>query len=289
MKTQTRTDIHSPSNINPADYLYVGSFDLEAPMIGAEKDEFTDLMRVHAVTESAPYAGNPAQCDHCGAHVKFTAVWEHTPSGGIITTGETCASHTMNVPDRMTLDIKRLRDRASARRDRERMAEETRKNIEETRKFEPEAVEILENYEGNNSFLQDVRDRFLKWGTLTERQASAVVTSYHRENKNNEERENEESAPVVEGKITVTGEVKTVYFKENAYGSRLVMIVKDDRGFKVWGSVPSSIQDVPLKGSPELTRLLDQGDRVSFTATVTKSDRDETFGFMKRPTKAKVL
>jgi hypothetical protein len=52
------------------------------------------------------------------------------------------------------------------------------------------------------------------------------------------------------------------------------MTVRDDRGFLVWGSVPAALGGI------------EQGDRVQFNATVTKSDRDETFGFFKRPTKA---
>ena len=50
-------------------------------------------------------------------------------------------------------------------------------------------------------------------------------------------------------------------------------IVQDDRGFKVWGSVPSKLENV-------------KGRSVSFSATVQPSEDDEKFGFFKRPTKA---
>lgn len=64
--------------------------------------------------------------------------------------------------------------------------------------------------------------------------------------------------------------------KVAAHAARLVMLVQDDRGFKVWGSVPSSISEAGT------------GDRVTFSATIEASDKED-FGFFKRPTKAQIL
>ena len=47
--------------------------------------------------------------------------------------------------------------------------------------------------------------------------------------------------------------------------------------FRVWGSVPASLEDA------------ERESRITFTATVTASDRDAKFGFFKRPTKAQVI
>ena len=52
------------------------------------------------------------------------------------------------------------------------------------------------------------------------------------------------------------------------------MLVKDDSGFKVFGTVPSSISRVS------------KGDVVEFTATLEPSKDDPKFGFYKRPSKA---
>ena len=51
------------------------------------------------------------------------------------------------------------------------------------------------------------------------------------------------------------------------------MLVKDDLGFKVLGSVPAKLAKA-------------KGRSVSFSATVQPSEDDEKFGFFKRPTKA---
>tara|TARA_Y100001938_G_scaffold151191_1_gene247147 strand:- start:5493 stop:6347 length:855 start_codon:yes stop_codon:yes gene_type:complete len=80
--------------------------------------------------------------------------------------------------------------------------------------------------------------------------------------------------PVPYGRIDVCGEVLSVKSQESMYGWTLKMLVKDRRGFKLWGSVPSAIDDVS------------RGDKIKFTAAVERSKDDEKFGFYKRPTKA---
>lgn len=84
-----------------------------------------------------------------------------------------------------------------------------------------------------------------------------------------------EGEDVIEGRQVITGIVLAMKWQDSYYGSTLKMMVQDDRGFRVWGSVPSSL-------SPE------REDRISFTATVEQSD-DTKFGFFKRPTKASVV
>lgn len=87
--------------------------------------------------------------------------------------------------------------------------------------------------------------------------------------------------PVTSERIRIEGIVVKVDVKEGwGYNSpkRTVITVLDDRGFKVWGTAPSSI-----KGKVEVET------RVAFDAAVEPSDRDETFGFFSRPTKAKVI
>ena len=79
--------------------------------------------------------------------------------------------------------------------------------------------------------------------------------------------------PVNAGRIAVCGTVLTTKIQESQYGSTLKMLVRDDRGFKLWGSVPSSIYP-------------SRGDTVEFVAAVEPSDDDPKFGFYKRPTKA---
>lgn len=90
-------------------------------------------------------------------------------------------------------------------------------------------------------------------------------------------REVEVKVPVVTGeKVQITGVVVNVALKETEWGYREVMTVKDDRGFKVWGTRPAKISDCSI------------GDKVTFIANIEASTEDECFGFYKRPSKVTI-
>jgi len=84
-----------------------------------------------------------------------------------------------------------------------------------------------------------------------------------------------EDAP--ERRIVITGTVLAFKWQSSHFGDVLKMLVQDDRGFRVWGSAPKSLDDA------------ERESRVTFTATVTASDKDAKFGFFKRPTKAEII
>ncbi|MBT1509345.1 hypothetical protein KIP88_02425 [Bradyrhizobium sp. SRL28] len=89
---------------------------------------------------------------------------------------------------------------------------------------------------------------------------------------------NAKPVPAVEGRMVVKGEVLSIREQEGFYGIQHKMLVKAADGWKVWGSVPSSILGEVERGSV-----------VEFNASLKQSDNDEYFGFFSRPSKAKVL
>ena len=116
--------------------------------------------------------------------------------------------------------------------------------------------------------------------------AVSLVNAYRRaveqEIEKKIEREQSAPVPVTSERVRVEGTVVKVDWKQGFgyYDSaRKVIIVRDDRGFKVWGSSPK------IKQNEGRNLQVEQGDRIAFDAQVTVSDRDETFGFFKRPTK----
>lgn len=119
-------------------------------------------------------------------------------------------------------------------------------------------------------FGRDLRERLEEFGALTERQTEAALRIAA------EMATEPTPTPVIEGRIEITGKVATTKWVDNAYGGALKMLVTDDRGFKVWGTVPNALG-------------VERGDRVTFTATVTASGDDETFGWYSRPSKAQRL
>ena len=78
------------------------------------------------------------------------------------------------------------------------------------------------------------------------------------------------------GRQAFAGEVLATKWKDTDFGPVYKMLVQDDRGFKLWGSVPKNIDP-------------GRGERVAFMATVEPSRDDSRFGFFKRPTKAIIL
>jgi ribosomal protein L36 len=87
--------------------------------------------------------------------------------------------------------------------------------------------------------------------------------------------------PVTDDRVVVAGTVLKLDTRDDGYGVKLVMTVQADEGYVLWGTVPSSLDSYE--------NPLQTGDRVTFSAKLERSDKDETFGFYKRPTKAKVL
>ena len=86
-----------------------------------------------------------------------------------------------------------------------------------------------------------------------------------------------DSAPAIaSGRQAFAGEVLATKWKDTDFGPVYKMLVQDDRGFKLWGSVPKNIDP-------------SRGDRVAFVGTVEPSRDDSRFGFFKRPAKAVVL
>ena len=95
------------------------------------------------------------------------------------------------------------------------------------------------------------------------------------------EAEKEAASPVPEkeGRIEVEGEIVAASWKCHDFGETLKITVKHEDGWKVWGSAPK----VFGRDESELV-----GKIVSFTAKVSRSQDDNTFGFFSRPTKAEI-
>lgn len=161
--------------------------------------------------------------------------------------------------------IARLERKEAERAEAKSLADRTREQFVAANPGIVEALAVL-----GGDFGKDLRERLDEFGALTERQTAAALRIAA------EKATEPAPTPVVEGRIEIVGKVSTTKWVDNAYGGALKMLVLDDRGFKVWGTVPSALE-------------VSQGDRVTFTATVTASTDDESFGWYKRPSKAEVL
>jgi hypothetical protein len=286
----TRTDVHRPSALVTEDYEFAYAYDSQEP------DVFTRQLLNQLIDKGWTFGPNESagDCYHCGARLRYVAVLKHLPTHRLIQVGEQCLDNRF---DLATPEFHRLRKAAEL--DRARHAIKNRRlawfAVNEDRQVAFEwakhmvEVEYAYGYEG-------MRHRFVsqvtRYGDVSDKFVRAIMRDMARSERIAEERaarearEAETSSPVVEGRIVVVGEVLTTKWQENDYGGSLKMLVRDDRGFKVWGTVPASID---LVGDVGQQRGLGHGDRVRFTATVEASGDDKTFGFFKRPTKAELL
>lgn len=138
---------------------------------------------------------------------------------------------------------------------------------------------LAANYTTSN-FADSLRDQFLRKVYLSPAQVASVRTSIVRDQERAAKRAEDKAwaeanaEDVPEGKATVVGEVLTLKWQDSQFGSTLKMLVKATQGFKVWGTVPSS-----LLGEDKLMA----GTMVRVTATFERSKDDPKFGFFKRP------
>lgn len=146
----------------------------------------------------------------------------------------------------------------------------------------------------SGSFLRAMDEQINEWGRLSENQEAAVRKILERakdrvadwEAKKAEEFANSADCP--QGRVQVTGTIISTKAFETSFGIQCKMLVRDDSGFKVWGSVPSKLHEPAEENGQWITGQEMKGKRVSFTAAVEPSKDDQKFGFFKRPTKAKL-
>lgn len=270
-----RTDAHRPAALVTEDYEYVfaamNQVEGGPGWVLRMGDYGLQMSRWISRTD---YLGRGThQCHHCGAHLNYFAVLEHLPTGDAVVVGETCLANRF---DRASNDFHALRKAAQLDREAHRIRTAVAKFVEAN----PDLAFMADpKAEHTNEFTRDVARKLRQYGTLSERQITAVRRSLVRDAERAARLAAEALEPrevVPTGRQQVSGTVLSLKTKEGDYGASLKMLVKDARGFKIWGTVPSAI-------SPQV------GDTVAFTATLEASNDDEYFGFANRPSKASIV
>jgi len=294
--TDTRTDIHRPSAVDPADYIeldgfyqgasqYMAEGYMSADPIGALRRLLDD--KTASIKDRLEPSGNFSakySCDHCGAGFCHGVYYLHVPTGRVIAVGHTCANNTFGTPTRAALLRKRAeRTAAAARKTAKTKAEAEAWQVEH-----PEALAHLERFAPTNSFYADLLRKLTQYGSLTEGQLAAVERNMAKDVERAESRETQAAEwaaikrPIPElfsnTRATITGTVLSLKDTYNDFGPVTKMLVLDDHNFKVWGTCPRAIIDD-----------VDRGSRVTFAAAIKISDDDESFGFFSRPTSATLV
>lgn len=325
MKAIKRTDIHRPSAIEPADYEYVGiEYDRTDTIDECYSLNYNrQLIDSHRKMTGGKYSSHEhgGNCHICGAHCIYTALFYHGPTNECIHTGFDCAEKMMDCDPAAFRAFRKAIHDARERKAGKNKAMAILADLDLSRAWDF-YTEDTHNSE-YAATIADIVSNIVRYGDCSEKQVNYIRSLIYRidnaeriEAERKAEREAAENCP--EGRVEIVGTVLKTEYRDTAYGVRSVMTVKDDRGFLVWGSIPSSLdffnetyeETVPDEDLEQVERVgweihtrdngehyivrerqrsLDKGDRVKFVAKLTPSDRDEKFGFYKRPTKAELL
>lgn len=275
-----RTDVHSPAHLITEDYEYRFSVDTRAePSIDSPPSQWLiEMMRLQAearrLVASSPLAERSTeQCHHCGAWIRYAAILRHTPTGDHIAVGETCLDNRF---ERATADFHKLRKAAQLDRERQRIVTARRQFVNDNPDLAwlngSEAEDDVPESIRWSDFVWDLRDKFQRYGELSERQVAALRRTVEKSNRPKAPEPTWIEVPA-EGRQTVTGTVLAVKFYENDYGTTVKMLLKvgtDDAAWKLWTTVPRSLH-------PE------RGEEVTIKVTVERSSDDPTFAKGKRP------
>ena len=296
-----RTDIHRPSVINPAEYVMVGveycnvNEDIGAVFFLAEQRR---IIAAHMAATGGTYSGHVhgGNCHVCGAHCIYTVLFYHQASNSYIRTGFDCAEKMHMGDDRLFRSAK-----AAVKEARELKAGKLKASLLLEEAGCPEAWTVfnwtaeetaaagLVESDGSHAFcvrtLRDIVGKLVKYGSVSDKQMAFVKklageclnfaeVKAAKEAAIAAERAAGQPVPVSSERIAIVGEVVSIKFDDS--WKKWNMLVRDDRGFKVWGSLPSGLDSDSV------------GLRISFMAAVTRSNKDEYFGFFKRPTQVEV-
>lgn len=306
--TTRRRDVHAPSSdqFDPQAYNCYGVFDFTPEFDGSEIQRRIELVN-EMLTKGYRFGGSTTGgCGHCGTNIRYGALMARDDVMEMIWVGETCLDGRFELTKN---EFQKLRKNASLNRERMARAARFEKLCDENpdlayatyhTNIHDAVVDDKGGRFGNVAdcsweliTMGDIVDKARKYGDPSPKQLAFITKLVNKVSEKadaytariTDKATETPATPVPTGKrIQVTGTVVKVAWKDNSYGSRLVMTVKHAEGWLVWGSVPQSLI-TDERGYITTDSAVKPGEKVSFTATIDPSDKSD-FGFFKRPTKA---
>lgn len=285
-----RTDPHCPSNLIPADYEYIGYLYTGPESVtyegGGHKHVIHDDTRyinMHMEKTNGSVFGGEHQCAMCGQITCFHwGVFYHAKSNEYIWLGHICASSVNSAASDTILRNTKKQNDAIKRVSRIRNAEQV---------LADNGLEACWNhYDPANEdddtchIIADIVRKLVRYGEISDAQINFLGTLLKqwderliREQRIADEKAAADPIPNFKGRTTIVGKVVSKKFNED--WCKWNMVVKSNEGgWCVWGTAPTNVIET-----------LAVGDEIQFDAAITVSDKDEKFGFFKRPTKAGVF
>lgn len=283
-----RTDIHRPGSITPSDYVFLVYYFFDPYIDGSGKPnpgpgvEEAEKILQNGTRAETGRIQSMYNCTVCGAHYKEGAVLKHIPTGNLITMGHDCSDKYELQSDWTDIEIAADRHRLAKQAVASRIRNvETRKAIMDGNSDLSKAFAYGEDQLGKNessewrrgriNTLNDIANKFYKYSSLSEAQINYALKIYADLTKPYASPSDDVKVPAPEGRLVFTGKVVSVKDYESQWGDSVKMTLKVTTPEGVWMAWGTA------KGNVE------KGQEVTLKATVTKSDKDPSFAFFKRP------
>lgn len=281
-----RNDIHRPGAINPSDYAFVAYGVMKSEdMIGdiSLVQVQRKLLAAHMERTGGKWSNHEhkGNCHVCGAHCVYTAIFYHAKTNAYIRVGLDCADK-MDTGDAELFRkqvTKALQAKAGKRKAEAFLKEQ---GLERAWEIGNRTDKTLTE----EFTITDICHKLVKYGSISEKQVAFIRTLLaridgmaQREADKAAAYEAAGNAPVTEDRIEIVGTILSIK-TENGYAYNQIIkkvLIQHADGWKVWGNLPSNLWECS------------KGDVVSFTASLTVSDKDPKFAFFKRPMKATVV
>lgn len=302
MTQNTRTDIHRPAEMDPANYELVEVIDNNPEMGPGWVAELGDwgMSLAHRIAESTHADRGVFQCHHCGARIRYAALMEHTPTGELIAVGETCLDNRFTLESKAQFD--RLRKAAQLDRQKQRIKTAARAYVADLQMTDDpiarrlglamdrdaasdEALALMLKPGWALSTFMDIRRKVWDtYGAPTDRQQDLLIRlldegeTFHAEQVAKAEAPVEVKVAAPLGRVDFEGEVVFRKDYHSEYGTtwKIILKVTEDEGsWSVFVTEPRSI-------------ATSKGDIVRMRATL-KPGRSEHEVKGSRPSNAEII
>lgn len=282
MKNFERLGSVLPSEFTVVGYAYsqpIGDGDFEAEVdldnLINEDDE------LWLKGELINMAHNKTNCNHCNKKIRYIIVAQHN-GGTYHTFGHTCGTDLRNFKEQKIVG---MQERSLASRKRA-------KNAEMRKSFLQANPGLEEALNANNKIIASMKENFMKYHSLSDKQIELVFKLVAQMAKFKEEAiiRNSTSSEVTEGRIK-DQKMKVISIKKTqiqGFGYNSVMetyfvyTLEHESGFRIYGKIKGSY-DFTIKDHKAYNEdNIKSNDYVIFSGSVTKSDKDPYFGFFKR-------
>lgn len=291
-----RTDIHTAKNFLPEDYEYVGSFDsswtqrasgyifnqttsrMEATGWYTNQRKALYQPLLNASQTSVYQAKGKKQCDHCGAHISYVAVFLHKPTGDHIGVGEICTENRFPLANE---DFLKLRTEGKAARDIAKKLDKQAAFIQ----THPEMLQILQGAidHPESYVLQGLVHKFNQYGDLFEWNFQSGLKTLQAFSVPATAKVADPHVAIPADLTRAQGTITKVADVHGDFGLQTKMTLKvttPQGSYFLYGTMPASL----VKDGAEVGDTV----RLFFTGAKQANDKD-WFGFYNRPKAASIF